>query len=451
MQMMTTPQRPFYKGNMHLRVRSHVGVIAFGNALGNSIVSGLSKPAKMSSALQDELNAKKPIFGQSSGVSDAEIALTLGKTRKQMATDLNSTNKSHADFDAAYSNYSFGHDEYAGDVSSSFNVTNSNTLSNTTGQAIIVANQVNAANIHNRGVKLGQYKLQLQNRLNKGNMLSRMNMAQFDRNAAIGVAGGIVDMNDDVTRRAWAMNQKDEFGETVKTAVAVTAALALPVTMVGSGIGAGIATFSGKGLMPWGFGVTYGLNGGVSAGINLAFDSGQNWNAKLRNAAVNFTLGGITGSLAAPVTSRLAGSVITSSFKSQLVGNVSANVLVDASVQLITNESVDFTRLGGVALTSGLGFVAGEGAGAILSRTSLGKVTPLDIENSLGTVFGNVGRDISKNLIPKLTNVGKTYLSGSVGTTLYRGTESSLKTYDNIVQQNLAMDPYFRLYHPGKI
>ncbi|MCP4485486.1 MAG: hypothetical protein GY823_13145, partial [Flavobacteriaceae bacterium] len=48
---------------------------------------------KMSSALQDELNAKKPIFGQSSGVSDAEIALTLGKTRKQMATDLNSTNE----------------------------------------------------------------------------------------------------------------------------------------------------------------------------------------------------------------------------------------------------------------------------------------------------------------------------------------------------------------------
>ncbi len=42
MQMMTTPQRPVYKGNMHLRIRPHVGVIAFGNALGNSIVSGLT-------------------------------------------------------------------------------------------------------------------------------------------------------------------------------------------------------------------------------------------------------------------------------------------------------------------------------------------------------------------------------------------------------------------------
>ena len=49
MQMITTPQRPFYKGNMHLRVRSHVGVIAFGNAIGNSIVQGLQTKQTVSS------------------------------------------------------------------------------------------------------------------------------------------------------------------------------------------------------------------------------------------------------------------------------------------------------------------------------------------------------------------------------------------------------------------
>ncbi|WP_448213483.1 hypothetical protein, partial [Colwellia sp. MEBiC06753] len=40
MQMMTMPQRPSYKGNPHLRVRPHVGVIALGNAIGNAIVQG---------------------------------------------------------------------------------------------------------------------------------------------------------------------------------------------------------------------------------------------------------------------------------------------------------------------------------------------------------------------------------------------------------------------------
>lgn len=46
MQMMTAPQRPVYKGNPHLRVRPHVGVIALGNAIGNAIVGKMSQPSK---------------------------------------------------------------------------------------------------------------------------------------------------------------------------------------------------------------------------------------------------------------------------------------------------------------------------------------------------------------------------------------------------------------------
>ncbi|WP_448214324.1 hypothetical protein, partial [Colwellia sp. MEBiC06753] len=67
MQMMTMPQRPSYKGNPHLRVRPHVGVIALGNAVGNSIVSGLSKspqPSKEDLERQAKLDAMSRQLGQ---------------------------------------------------------------------------------------------------------------------------------------------------------------------------------------------------------------------------------------------------------------------------------------------------------------------------------------------------------------------------------------------------
>ncbi|MCF6437009.1 hypothetical protein [Pseudoalteromonas sp. MMG022] len=73
MQMMTTPQRPVYKGNPHLRVRPHVGVIALGNAIGNSIVSGMQKK-------QTQANVDK---ATQVGNEVYEREISLGKSPKQ--------------------------------------------------------------------------------------------------------------------------------------------------------------------------------------------------------------------------------------------------------------------------------------------------------------------------------------------------------------------------------
>ena len=93
MQMMTTPQRPSYKGNMHLRVRPHVGVIALGNALGNAIVGKMSQPPKLSQEENDAiLKRGREIFAQGAkDLSDKgmkQLQDSLDKNEFTPTTDL---------------------------------------------------------------------------------------------------------------------------------------------------------------------------------------------------------------------------------------------------------------------------------------------------------------------------------------------------------------------------
>ena len=67
-----------YKGKLPLRSRRHVGVIAIGNAIGNSIVKGLSSERTLSAKEQAELDQKV------AGVGRKELAKLDAKTRLQL-------------------------------------------------------------------------------------------------------------------------------------------------------------------------------------------------------------------------------------------------------------------------------------------------------------------------------------------------------------------------------
>ncbi|WP_286271616.1 hypothetical protein [Thalassotalea hakodatensis] len=109
---------------------------AFGNAIGNSIVSGLSKspqPSKEDLERQAKLDAMSRQLGQDAskkvnGVLDANLAKTLGKAQETMAVDLNQTVDNFNNFSSAYMAYSSDYELNVAGQLSDYRVTRANDL-----------------------------------------------------------------------------------------------------------------------------------------------------------------------------------------------------------------------------------------------------------------------------------------------------------------------------------
>ncbi|WP_448214307.1 hypothetical protein, partial [Colwellia sp. MEBiC06753] len=107
-----------------------------GNAVGNSIVSGLSKspqPSKEDLERQAKLDAMSRQLGQDAskkvnGVLDANLAKTLGKAQETMAVDLNQTVDNFNNFVSSYSAYSSDYELNVAGQLSDYRVTRANNL-----------------------------------------------------------------------------------------------------------------------------------------------------------------------------------------------------------------------------------------------------------------------------------------------------------------------------------
>jgi hypothetical protein len=188
---------------------------------------------------------------------------------------------------------------------------------------------------------------------------------------------------------------------------------------------------------------------------------------KIRNLATNFTVGGIVGTVAAPLGIISAGRFTNNPYSQQLLGNAIGNTFVDAGYQIITNGEVDLGRSTGVAITSGLGFASGEVLGNIVSKSHLGGITTSQVESFVskfvsskgldsvnspfGSIFGNAGRDFSQTIIPKAVNAGKTLFSGNVSGTIFNGTGSVLESTESLIRENQKLNPNFKIFDPGKL
>ncbi|MCW8108275.1 hypothetical protein OPS25_07185 [Alteromonas ponticola] len=441
----------------------NVLVDAFGNAIGNSIASSMMQrpePRFKGSVDTSKLDAKlaKKFGSEFNAATDKQVS----DIAEQKATNLSDTvtillaNEGSGSFYAA--------EEAAaayrsGAVLQNFYDSSVGAYNDTVGYLNNVYKQGDEARQHN--AEMSAYRNQ---RYSVGNAAAA---AEFD---AIGVSGVRVDLNDDAMRAAWALNQKDAFAEVVRTGVVVTAAAALPFTLSAAGIGATITGLVGRSVMPLGFGGTYALNGSVSAGINGVFDSYNSdldTHSIIRNAALNFTLGGVVGTAAVPGSTVIAGSFIRNPYGQQLAGNVIGNTLVDTGYQLATAGEINLGRLAGVAATSGLGFASGELLGNAISKTRFGSLNQSHVDNyfdkfttsfnlddaadSLSNIIGNSGREFTRNLIPKGVSLGKTIVSGNVGGFFFNGTANILDSTSSVIDRNQALNPEFRLFEPGKL
>jgi len=112
MNIAISPQRPSYKGSLHFDEDVYLGVIAFGNALGNSIVSGIAQRENLQK-LQDkisnikvqgaddlnltlpDLNNSKDYLNSLANINPKEVAVN-----DRTGIDVGATNVRNADYQA---------------------------------------------------------------------------------------------------------------------------------------------------------------------------------------------------------------------------------------------------------------------------------------------------------------------------------------------------------------
>lgn len=108
-----------------------------------------------------------------------------------------------------------------------------------------------------------------------GDNNARMDRAAYEYAFNRGIAGGIVDMNDEATRRMWAMNQKDDFAEFVKNGVEYSSYLLGGGGVMRAGIGLGLKGLGNlaKGNFVSGVAQGFAAHEAVSIGWNVVSDS----------------------------------------------------------------------------------------------------------------------------------------------------------------------------------
>jgi len=340
-----------------------VAVDAFGNAIGNSIVQGI--------ASQQQYRTNMAKFQEAVGDSFARIneqgaQRSLNQTFAAIDQSNNALLASQV-FGSTYQGKDYNQqnrqstlDNYYADSVRYYNGT-----VDAINQGISAGNKVRETLAMQVAMTKRRYQI--------GDNYARMDRAAYEYAFNRGIAGGIVDMNDEITRRMWAMNQKDDFAESLKTAASITTLLLPGGAIVGGGL---------KAAMSWGAKGLNGLTRSVSGAYNGIGRSISAYGWKQSAANVLYR----ANPMMAPVHS---------------IGNFATRTGV-------VRNNFSFAP---TTLEAGLNKSA-----ATLAKTAFGKGVILHGANGLVSGSANLGVDYLFNGSNKdFSHYAKTFVSGFVG------------------------------------